>query len=120
MMPTAKAHQEMEGQSEIALLESVWNRIKEHLETERHRVNEEIRNYPPPIPACDAQFNYLLEERVRILEELDRLKALTRESLTRSDRRTLIDEFIAWSKYVNAEVEQSIRSSLTSVMDGGA
>ena len=26
----------------------------------------EIRAYPPPIPACDAQFNWLLERRARI------------------------------------------------------
>ena len=32
----------------------------------------QIRNYPPPIPACDAQFNHLLERRDAITEELAR------------------------------------------------
>lgn len=50
-------------------------KAREHLESERHRVNEAIRNYPTPIAACDAQFNYLLEERARIVQELDRFKA---------------------------------------------
>ena len=44
----------------------------EHLENERHRINEEIRNYPMPIAGCDEQFSYLLEERARIAQELDR------------------------------------------------
>ena len=118
-MLAAKASDETDGEARVALMESARNRIREHLENERHRVNEEIRHYPPPIPACDAQFNYLLEERVKIHQELDRLNALAREGLTASDRRTLIDEFIAGSNYVNAELEQSIRSSLLSVMDGG-
>lgn len=47
--------------------------MRAQLEQEKRRINEEINNYPPPIPACDAQFNYLLEERARILQELSRL-----------------------------------------------
>ena len=38
-------------------------RIRERLENEMNRVREEIRRYPSPIPACDAQFNYFLESR---------------------------------------------------------
>lgn len=97
--------------NQSALMESVWEKIQEHLENERHRVSEEIMNYPTPIPACDAQFNYLLEERTRIAEELERLQALSRESLTPKANLKRIDEFIASSNYINAEAEQKIRSS---------
>lgn len=55
-------------------------KIQTQLEQEKRRVNEEINNYPAPIPACDAQFNYLLEERARIFQELSRLDALLNES----------------------------------------
>ena len=48
----------MNEQTELTVLESLCKVIKDRLESERHRVNEEIRNYPAPIPACDAQFNY--------------------------------------------------------------
>jgi hypothetical protein len=48
---------------------------KADLESERHRINDEIKNYPTPIPACDAQFNFLLEERARIARELRELEA---------------------------------------------
>lgn len=59
-------------------MELASERIRD-LENERQRVNEEIKNYPTPIPACDAQFNYLLEERARIAQELDRSSALSSE-----------------------------------------
>ena len=44
------------------------------LENEKRRINEEIRNYPTPIAGCDAQFNSLLEEHARIVQELDQLR----------------------------------------------
>ena len=34
--------------------------IKNQLEEKRKNINTEIGNYPAPIPACDAQFNYLI------------------------------------------------------------
>jgi hypothetical protein len=46
----------------------------EFLEKERQRIHEEIRGYPRPIPACDVQFNALLEERNAICAELASLK----------------------------------------------
>lgn len=55
------------------LAETAITKNRAQLEQEKRRINEEINNYPPPIPACDAQFNYLLEERARILQELSRL-----------------------------------------------
>lgn len=118
-MPSAKTHDEVDSQAELALMESLWKTIREHLKKERQRVNEEIKNYPTPIPACDAQFNYLLEERTRVAEELDRLEAQSRDSLTRSDDIRFIGEFIASSNYINGEMEERIRSSLLSVLDGG-
>ena len=43
--------------------------IDAHLDRQRQAVEKQIRGYPPPIPACDAQFNYLLEERDRLCRE---------------------------------------------------
>ena len=77
-MPSPKAHNEMNGQPELTPLESLWKSIKDHLENERRRIYEEIRHYPTPIPACDAQFNYLLVEQTRIAEELSRVKTLVK------------------------------------------
>ena len=57
-------------------IQSTWQELVNTLETQKAQIIEEIRNYPPPIPACDAQFNYLLEKRDRLSVELNRLHKL--------------------------------------------
>jgi hypothetical protein len=56
----------------IAMTERIAQ-VRSQLEAEKRRLDEEIRNYPTPIPRCDAQFNHLFEERERILRELAEL-----------------------------------------------
>jgi hypothetical protein len=48
---------------------------KSHLLERLREINEEIRAYPQPIARCDAQLGGLVEERVRIHEELDNLES---------------------------------------------
>lgn len=55
---------------------SAWDRIRAHLEDRMRRVRDEIRSYPAPIPACDAQYNFLLEQREALTDELHRLREL--------------------------------------------
>ena len=50
--------------------------LRARLEAERKRIAAQIAGYPPPIPACDAQFNHLLDRRERIQEALARLGRL--------------------------------------------
>lgn len=57
----------------------LWQEIESHLQKKRREINEEIQNYPPPIPACDVQFNHLLDERTRIAAELNRLRHICGE-----------------------------------------
>ena len=93
-------------------VKSLWNRIKQHLEQERQRIYDEIRNYPPPIPACDAQFNHLLEERRRISQELAELEQLSGRDLTPEQHMNSINAFVASSICINDEADQKIRSGL--------
>jgi hypothetical protein len=93
-------------------LQSAWTTIRLRLETEKTRIYEAIGNYPAPIAACDQQFNYLLEERTRISQELDRLKEATAADLTLEESIQRMDEFIRSSVYIDPEAAQSIRSSL--------
>lgn len=51
-----------------------WERVRAQLERRLADLNEEIGAYPCPITGCDAQFNHLLEERVRLNSELSRLE----------------------------------------------
>ena len=95
-----------------ALLESVWTKISSHLENERERIYEEIKNYPRPIPACDAQFNYLLEERTRIADELNRMYEASEQSLNARDSIKVVEEFLTSSPYLNTEAKQRLVSHL--------
>jgi hypothetical protein len=47
----------------------------DQLRKRKELIDAEIRNYPTPIPRCDAQFDHLLEERARLIRELHRLDA---------------------------------------------
>lgn len=50
--------------------------LRDQLEQAKRAILQEIRNYPRPIAGCDQQFNYLLEERDRIADELSRLASV--------------------------------------------
>jgi hypothetical protein len=84
-------------------------RVEEHLERERRRIASEITSYPSPIPACDAQFNYLLEQRERVAQDLQLLATLTRTDLPGRDVVAHVVELLTRSPFVGAELEQSLR-----------
>lgn len=52
------------------------NKIRAKLVAEKQRIIAEITEYPPPIPACDQQFNFLLEERTRVTKLLRKVDAM--------------------------------------------
>ena len=50
-----------------------WNDIKSRLEQEKAMLYTQIGNYPPPIAACDQQFNHLLAKQKLVMQELAQL-----------------------------------------------
>ena len=52
-----------------------WDALRGRLAHLQDAVAAEIRAYPVPIPACDAQYNHLLERRAALSEALARLDA---------------------------------------------
>jgi len=93
-----------------AELASMWNEINLHLEDRRRALAAEIRDYPTPIPRCDAQFNHLYEQQSRLARELDRIGALAGK--TRGDTIELIERFIASAPYTDDSAEQEFRSRM--------
>ena len=65
-----------------------WHSFRLRVEALKKTVAEEIRSYPPPIPACDAQFDRFLELRRFLPQELARL------DLAAIDKSITIEEFI--------------------------
>lgn len=51
-------------------------------------VKAEIRGYPGPIAGCDAQFNHLLEQRILLARERDRLDSVA------GDGAQTVEDFI--------------------------
>ena len=51
------------------------DKAKSDLEAARRVLNEEINAYPTPIAGCDEQFNYLLQQKRRVLGALHALDA---------------------------------------------
>ena len=73
-------------------------------------MHREIRNYPTPIPACDAQFNYLLEEREALSSELVKVRELINQHADSEDARISIDAFLDFSNYLGDSAKKEIRS----------
>ena len=96
----------------VDAIQSAWEDIAARLESLQRRIYDEIKNYPPPITACDQQFNYLLEQRDKISHELALVRQARAESLTRSDAARAIDEFLQSSCSIDVEAARRIRDCL--------
>ncbi len=89
---------------------SAWAMIHQYLQEEIRRVHDGIRNYPAPIPACDAQFNYLLEEREALSSELAKVRESMNKDSDSEDARCSIDAFLEFSNYLGDSVKREIRA----------
>ncbi len=56
-------------------VDSNWDALGARLVQLQEAVAAEIGAYPAPIPACDAQYNHLLERRAALAEARARLDA---------------------------------------------
>ena len=93
---------------------SMQQQIRIILEQERQRVAEEIQNYPPPIPACDAQFNHLLEQRAHLSHALARLGGAQPISVVGC--RELVEALLAANDLIGADAEREIRACLNKTL----
>ncbi len=93
-MSSVKQSQTFSGPRIASLLEDLAQAIQGALLA----LNREIRAYPPPIPACDAQFNFLLEKRRRLSQDSRQIQRLmtqeAREGVGRGDIEALQDRLV--------------------------
>lgn len=78
---------------------ATWNDARQALAARRAEIDALIASYPPPIPACDAQFNHLLEQRREIGQELVRLE----DAMARGDK---VDAFLKSSHALDITGEE--------------
>ena len=95
------------GESELA--DRLRQQIRVTLEEKRDRIQQEIWNYPAPIPACDEQYNHLLEQRSRILRELAWLSESGHAPRSLGECRDFLDELVRSSRIMGGEAEKILR-----------
>jgi chorismate mutase len=69
--------------------------VERMLQTRLAEMQEEVREYPVPIAGCDAQFNFLLEQRAAVAAEIARLRMVMGKETAPSERPAKLDAFLA-------------------------
>ena len=88
--------------------QAAWQRVRKHLENRRRRIQQEIVSYPAPIPACDAHFNHLLEERAHVSEEISRLDEAAGRNVPPGEALRLVNEFVRASRYLDDAAKREV------------
>jgi|GEM_PF-4244958 len=88
-------------------------RFKSQLENKRWQINKEIGSYPAPIPACDLQFNHLLEERSQISAKLKMIETLLEQCQTKIIGVENIDELFKMSNQIDNGLADRLKSALS-------
>lgn len=87
----------IDGQSQFT---QEWALIQEQLLVQKAQINQSIREYPLPITACDDQFNYLLEKRSTVTQEIGQLNRLVEIDGGEKELRLALDEFVGSSQFL--------------------
>ena len=95
-----------------ASLQSACIELQAYLDRVRRSVDEEIRSYPTPIPRCDAQFNYLYEQRARLAQALQRTDAALGNPSSQTPLVEAIACFVGDASYSNGPEEEDLKRRL--------
>lgn len=90
-----------------AVRQEAFRLLRQH----RQQVVDKIGVYPAPIPACDEQFNHLLEHRRQIGREIRQLNDLAKAGLP--DQLA----FIAASACLSEQEKQQLRREAEAVVE---
>ncbi|MEZ4709516.1 MAG: hypothetical protein R3A44_20065 [Caldilineaceae bacterium] len=77
----------------------------------KEQIYAEIRAYPLPIPACDAQYNYLLEKRDLVSQELRQLDTLADGQTSPAAALEALKVLVAASNLLDKETQRRIKTS---------
>jgi len=90
----------------------ICSQVEAYLWQERERIYAEIHAYPPPIPACDAQFNYLIEKRAFVTQELNRVRALAGNGPYSDQQKQLLHEYVTTSQVLGQATKAELLTAL--------
>lgn len=89
----------------------ILQQLREHLEQRKVEIYQEISDYPPPIPACDAQFNYLLELRNGVNQELSQINSLLAEDVSSKTVQLFVDASIVLKPKLKREINSLLQNA---------
>lgn len=102
----------MSGPTDRTAAERMYRDVRAALQGRREHIAEQIRTYPAPIPACDLQFNTLLEERDRLAEELEQLDVLCGQGAAEGASLSAVEAFVRASAFIDEEAARRLRAGL--------
>ena len=100
--------QETTASADPTTYPDICQRIETYLWQERERIYAEIHDYPSPIPACDAQFNYLIEKRAVVGQELGKVRALAGVAQSADQKNRLLREYVATSQILSRTAKEEV------------
>jgi hypothetical protein len=104
-MPADKLTNGNARNKSAALLEAA----RATLQAARAALNRKIGSYPSPIPACDAQFNGLLDQRRRLSQAIRDIDAALHdgasETITADDLRKIADTLVEFDDTLAARLK---------------
>jgi hypothetical protein len=82
--------------------------VRGFVERVRRSLDDEIGQYPTPIPRCDAQFNHVYEQRARLARELD----------LDADGQALVRAFARSAPFGDSDEERRLRARSAEALAG--
>ena len=89
---------------------SLGREVERMLSGVRRSLDEEIRTYPTPIPRCDAQFNHVYEQRVRLTLTLERVNSALAHGDAAEGLAGALSEFATAPAFSDRADEQDLKA----------
>ena len=96
-----------------AAVERAFGKVRARLEAVKAALKAELRDYPKPITACDAQYNHLSDERRRLAGELATLEELCHAAAAPEARLAALQAFAAASSFLDDASEAGFTVSVS-------
>jgi hypothetical protein len=97
---------------DVDALRSVCREIRDCLARSKRSLDEEIRTYPTPIPRCDAQFNFLYEQRSRLAQVLALVTGALEDAAGSGDLANFARQFVNAAPCADGRDESVLRARL--------
>ena len=94
-------------------LEALCLEMRNFLGGVKQSINDEIHAYPTPIPRCDAQFNFLYEQRSRLARILARADAMSNHGDVPRELVDTLAEFAASAPFTEGVKERTLRERIS-------